>query len=209
MSISKACAMKKALFPALVAMLLACAAVQGAAEDKEDFSQLGYSPTFPTGHFDFEQDPEFSMIVAELKYWIVLFRHEEDDPSIDRLKRRNHFCAVGYVFPEKPNDPDKGKGGFGRKEVIVYWKEEGEFRRWTGDDPIQAAENFYYAASLAYDVSFTLKDTVERKLWETGQVTLGTGNHIKEDVENVIADCEKHGKQYVIKPFTPPAEEYP
>ena len=206
----KARAMKKALFPALVAVLLAGSAAQGAAEDKEDFSQLIYYGSFPTGHFDFEQDPEFSMIVAELKYWITIrSQYREEKRSIDPLKRWNHFCAVGYVFPEKPDDPNKGKGGLLRKEVIVYWKEEGNFRRWTGDDPIQVAESFYYARTLAHDVNFTLKDTVERKLWETGQVTLGTGTQLKEDVENVIADCEKHGKQYVIKPFTPPAEEYP
>ena len=197
--------MKKNLFLALVAMLLTGAATQGMAEDKEDFSQLGYSPIFPIGHFDFEQEAEFSMIVAELKYWILISRPDKEIYDSSRVGDWNHFCAVGYVFPDDPDEKPEERMG---KEVIVYWKEKGLFKRWDGDDPIQVAENFYYARSLAFSFGFSLEDTVERKLWETGQVTLGTGTMIKEDLENLIADCKKHGKQYVIKPFTPPVKEF-
>jgi hypothetical protein len=169
------------------------------AEEKEDFSQLIYGPVFPTGHFDFEQDPEFNMIVLELKNLILLYlggaKHQ-----IDRVKSWNHFCAVGYVFPDVEGRP------ISLKEVVVYWKEDGVFIRWTGDDPELVKQNFYYAQSLMSSFSYPLEGAVPRK--DLDKTTLGTRQLVKEDAENMIADCEKHGKQYVIGPFTPPFEEY-
>jgi hypothetical protein len=201
----KARAMEKTLFPVLAAVLLTGAAALSVAEEKEDFSQLIYDP-FPTGHFDFEQDPAFSMIVQELKYWIVNSRLDKEMYDTSRVNNWNHFCAIGYVFPD---DPDETPEEHIEKEVIVYWKEKKIFKRWHGDDPEAVEESFYYAHSLMFSRGFSLEDTIERKVWESGQILfLGTGTHIKEDLDNLITDCEKHGKQYTIKPFTPPAKNF-
>jgi hypothetical protein len=194
--------MKKNLL-ALVIAFLTCAATQGLAEDKEDFSQLFYYGILPTGHFDFEQDPKFSMIVLELKYWIVRSRYDDEDRNIDRLNRWNHFCAVGYIFPD---DPDVEKKPFSLKEVVVYWKEEGIFIRWTGDDPERVKQSFHYARSLMFSFSYPLEGAVPRK--DLDKTFLGTRQLVKEDAENMIADCEKHGNQYIIGPFTPPSDEH-
>jgi hypothetical protein len=193
----------KNVLSALVAAFLTCATAQGIAEEKEDFSQLIYGPVFPTGHFDFEQDPEFSMIVLELKNMIISLRYDDEDRSIDRLNRWNHFCAVGYVFPVDPNEKEEFPL---EKEVIVYWKEEGTLMRWWGDDPEKIKENFYYAKTLLFSRGFSIENAVERKYLD--QTILGTGQLVKEDFDNMLADCEKHGKQYIIGPFTPPFEEY-
>jgi hypothetical protein len=192
----------KNIFSALAALFLICVSAQGMAEEaEEDFSQLIYR-TPPLGHFDFEQDPEFSMIVLELKNWLVHQRHDEEH-GIDRLKRWNHFCAVGYVFPV---DPDEKEEFPLEKEVVVYWKEERVFKRWHGSDPKLAKENFYFAWGLRSSFGYSLEGAVSRK--DLDKTFLGTRQQIKEDAENLIADCEKHGNQYIIGPFTPPFEEH-
>ena len=193
----------KNILSALAALFLIFSSAQGLAEEKEDFSQLAYHPA-PVGRFDFEQDPFFSMIVQELKVMIIRFRDDEEH-GIDRLKRWNHFCAVGYVFPERP----VAKGDIRmEKEVAVYWQEEGAFIFWGGDDPEAVKENFYYAQSLYATRSFLMENAVDRKYLEQPFYSLGTGQLIREDLENIIADCKKHGRQYIIGPFTPPFEEH-
>ena len=192
----------KNILSALAALFLIFSSAQGLAEEKEDFSKLGYYPT-PLGRFDFEQDPFFSMIVQELKVVIIHRDNEEDD--VDRLKRWNHFCAVGYLLPERPVAES---GNNLNKIVAVYWQEEGEFRFWDGEVPGRAEENFYYALSLYGSPSFLMKDAVDRKYLEQPFYSLGTGQLIREDLENIIADCKKHGRQYIIGPFTPPFEEH-
>jgi hypothetical protein len=192
----------KNILSALVAAFLACASAQGMAEEKEGFSQLGYYGVLPTGHFDFEQDPKFNMIVLELKNLILLYL-DEAEHRIGRVKSWNHFCAVGYIFPDDPNEE---KGFPLKKEVVVYWKEKKSIIPWRGDNPEKVKENFYYAQSLLASRSFSVEDTVERKYLD--QTILGTGQLVKEDFDNVLADCEKHGNQYIIGPFTPPFEEY-
>jgi hypothetical protein len=51
-----------------------------------------------------------------------------------------------------------------------------------------------------------MEGAVSRK--DLDKTFLGTRQQIKEDAENLIADCEKHGNQYIIGPFTPPSEEH-
>ena len=194
----------KNIFSALAALFLTFSSAQGLAEEKEDFSQLGYDPP-PVGHFDFEQDPKFNMIVQELKVMIIRLRNDEEH-GIDKLKRWNNFCAVGYVFPNEP----VAKGDFFvEKEVVVYWKEDDEFINWWGEDePEKVKEDFYNALTLYFSPSSSMKNAAELKLWKEGKVTLGTRQLIREYAENLLADCKKHGRQYIIGPFTPPFEEH-
>jgi hypothetical protein len=194
--------MKNILSALLATAFLSCVTVQGMAEEKEDFSRLVYD-TPPLGHFDFEQDPRFSMIVLELKYMLASTRKYEKEHGIDKLKQWNNFCAVGYVFSV---DPDKKEEFPLEKEVVVYWKEKGRFIRWEGDDPERVKQSFHYARSLMFSFSYPLEGAVPRK--DLDKTFLGTRQLIKEDAENMIADCEKHGKQYIIGPFTPPSEEH-
>ena len=194
----------KNILSALAALFLIFSSAQGLAEEKEDFSKLGYYPT-PVGRFDFEQDPLFSMIVQELKVMIIYRDDEEDD--VDRLNRWNHFCAVGYVLPER--SVEEGDV-YINKKVAVYWQEEGEFIFWAGDDPEAVKESFYYARSLFFSPSFLMKDALDRKDYlEQSFYSIGGGGRlIREDLESIIADCKKHGSHYIIGPFTPPFDEH-
>jgi hypothetical protein len=178
--------MKNILF-VLTLALLASSPIHGGAEEKEDFSRLIWEPP-PTGHFDFERDPRFEMIELELKNLIVVNKF---------FTRRNHFCALGYEFPE-------GKGALAQKQVLVHWKEENRAKTWTGGNPELVKENFYYADSLIFSRGFSTINQVKR----TPDYNLGTGGYFQDDVDRLLADCEKHGKQYVIEPFTPPPMEF-
>ena len=194
----------KNILSALAALFLIFSSAQGLAEEKEDFSKLGYDPP-PVGHFDFEQDPAFSMIVQELKVMIIRLRNDEEN-GIDKLKRWNNFCAVGYVLPKRPVAEGHLLVG---KEVVVYWKEDDEFINWRGEEePEKVKENFYNAIDLSLSPSSSMKNAAELKLLEEGKVILGTRQLIKEYAENLLADCKKHGRQYIIGPFTPPFEEH-
>jgi hypothetical protein len=143
------------------------------------------------------------MIVLELKNWIVNSRYYDKDRGIDRLKRWNHFCAVGYMFPV---DPDEKEEFPLEKEVVVYWKEERGFKRWHGDNPDRVKQGFYHAQSLFFSYDYSLEGAALRK--DLDKIFLGTRQLVKEDADNLIADCEKHGNQYIIGPFTPPFEEH-
>jgi hypothetical protein len=180
----------KNLLPVLALMFLALLPVRSGAEGKENFSKLIWSPVPPIGHFNFERDPEFEMIELELKNLIIIS---------DLFTKQNHFCAVGYKFPEDERV-------LSQKEVIVYWKEENEVITWTGGRPELAKENFYYADTLIFARGFSTINQVKRE--DEGKVMLGTGGYFQDNVDNLLADCAKHGKQYVIEPFTPPPREF-
>ncbi|MDR1462152.1 MAG: hypothetical protein LBI68_03315 [Azoarcus sp.] len=203
MSRRKADAEHENILSALLATaFLSCAAAQGMADEKEDFSRLVYD-TPPLGHFDFEQDPDYSMIVQEIKAWITVVRYEGKNPGTDKVKRWNHFCAVGYTLPVDPNTKEE----FSKKtEVTVYWKEERILTFWTGSYPKLRKGDAGYGKSLTHEHHFSMDDILPRKDLET--TFLGGAQLIKEDAENTVADCEKHGNQYIIGPFTPPFEEH-
>jgi hypothetical protein len=201
--------MKTSLFILFASAFLAYTSAQSLAQEagkKENFPQLTFHNWFtPIARFDFEKDPAFSMIVQELKVVIARFRDDEEH-GIDRLKRWNNFCAVGYVLGK---DPYEEEGSPLQKRVIVYWQEDGSFIYWNGEEePEKVKENFYNALSLSFSRFYSMKDAVDYKLWKTGDIFLGTGQLIREDLESILADCKKHGRHYIIGPFTPPFEEY-
>jgi len=179
----------KHFFLFLVLSLVAIAS--GCKEDKEDFSNLIYGPRFPVRHFDFEREYVFSTMNMELKN-VILHR------SGKRFKVRNNFCAIGYVFPPTALKPE-------RKEVIVFWEEDEIIFRWDGGDPEAAKEDFYYASTLFHSPNISF----DSSLVESKDEPLGNGDFAyREDVENLLADCEKHGKKYTVEPFTPPQNRH-
>ncbi|MDR3214105.1 MAG: hypothetical protein LBT71_09370 [Azoarcus sp.] len=159
-------------------------------EPREDFSILIFKPPYPVGHFDFESDYNFSIIETELKNLIV-------DKMDDSFKTTNHFCAVGYVLPR-----DRKNKSAPRKEVVVHWREGKILYRWAGGDPNAAREDPYAARTLTFSPGISLDSDLfgdsKDQLLEQGSASF------MENVENVLADCEKHGKRYTIEPFAPP-----
>jgi hypothetical protein len=191
----------KNILSVFVALLLTCSSVQGVAEEKEDFSRLIYlSP--PIGHFDFERDSKFEMIMEDLSYWITHTFYDKGGRLIERPDLLNHFCAVGYKFP--PND-DEENHFYVEKELVVYWKEKGEFRRWFGSDRSVVLPGYRYAdyaSDLMESPGFSMKETVSAEDLDV-TVPIGSGHKIRERAENLVADCEKHGKNYIIGSGTP------
>jgi hypothetical protein len=162
------------------------------AEQQEDFSSLIFGQPYPVAHFDFEQEPVFSIIENEIKN-LIIGRND------DSFKAKNHLCAVGYEFPRQGK-----KRGPARREVVVYWKEGKMLYRWRGGDPKLAEQDFYNARSLMLSRSFPLdpnQGVVGGEESDSGGDKL---ENYKGRVENAIADCEKHGKSYEIEPFAPP-----
>jgi hypothetical protein len=160
-------------------------------ETRENFSALIFKPPYPIGHFEFEREYNFSIIELELKNLIV-------GGMDDRFKNENHFCAVGYVFPQARKN---GKNASPRKEVAVYWREGKILYRWTGGDPKAAKEDFYFARSLLFSPGISLDN---HSAEDKGQPLEESSATFRENVENLLVDCERHGRQYTIAPFAPP-----
>ncbi|MDR0701882.1 MAG: hypothetical protein LBF61_05630 [Azoarcus sp.] len=162
-------------------------------ETQEDFSTLIFRQIYPAGHFEFENEYNFSIIEIELKNLIV-------GRMDDSFKNENHFCAVGYVLPRTSRD--KKKTGR-RKEVVVYWREGKILYRWAGGDPKAAKEDFYFARSLLFSPGISLDGSLagEKAQAEDG---LDSSDDFQKNIGNTLADCERHGRQYTIAPFAPP-----
>jgi hypothetical protein len=166
--------------------------VEPAHTEQENFSSLIFSQPYPVRHFDFEREPVFSMIELEIKNLII-------GRKDDSFKEKNRLCAVGYEFPHTLQGKKKIPA---RKEVIVYWKEGKTLHRWRGGDPQAARRDFYNARSLLYSRSIPL-DPNQGVIGEGEEAGNGFDDY-KDRAENVISDCEAHGKLYEIEPFTPP-----
>ncbi|MDR1229748.1 MAG: hypothetical protein LBK55_12225 [Azoarcus sp.] len=164
---------------------------QAPPEAQEDFSALIFKPLYPMGHFEFENEYNFSILEIELKNLIV-------GRIDDSFKSENHFCAVGYVLPRSSRDRKKAAQ---RKEVVVYWREGKILYRWTGGDPKAAKEDFYFARSLLFSPGISLDDSLTGENSPPPEESLAD---FRKNIENTLADCERHGKQYTIAPFAPP-----
>jgi hypothetical protein len=161
-------------------------------ESQEDFSALIFKPPYPVGHFDFESEHNFSIIEIEMKNLIA------DKMDDNHFKHTNHFCAVGYVLPR---DRKTKKPGPPRREVVVHWLEGKILYRWAGGDPKAAKEEYYFTSSLKFSPGISLDGAPA----EGGDQPLEKDSaSFTENIENVLADCRKHGKQYTIEPFPPP-----
>jgi len=158
----------------------------------EDFSALIFEPPYPSGHFEFERETAFSAIEPELKN--LLARPLMDDS----YKTTNHFCAVGYVIPRDR----RAKAGVPRKEVVIYWREGQTLYRWTGGNPRTVAQDFIAGRSSIFS-SRTIAlfgdapDNGDRPVEDKSA-------SFRDNADNTIADCDKHGKRYTVEPFKPP-----
>jgi hypothetical protein len=163
-------------------------------EEMEDFSSLIFSqPPYPVRHFDFEQEPAFNARTVEIEMKNLIIGRNDDGHKIT-----NHFCAVGYEFPRQAR-----RKGTARREVVVYWKEGQMLYRWRGGDPNAAQRDFYDARTLLMYATGIPLDPAQGVTGEHAAEE-GKFDNYKERAENVIADCEKHGRSYEIEPFAPP-----
>ncbi|MDR1853679.1 MAG: hypothetical protein LBR05_02095 [Azoarcus sp.] len=165
------------------------------APTKEDFSNLIFRPPYPVGHFDFENEYVFTTLPLELKNLIV-------GRMDNSFKSTNHFCAVGYEIPRDRRGANKTAAAGNRKEVVVYWREGKIIYRWNGGDPKAAARDFYSARSMLFNSRGISLDPAA--LDGDDQPVERESASFRENADNVIADCDKHGKSYVIEPFVPP-----
>lgn len=144
---------------------------------------LIYDPP-PVGHMDPVDDRRFAVLDQELRYLIV----KRGDVSVS-----NHFCVVGYRF------------GDGEGEAVVHWYEARQLIRWGGHrDPDLAKAGLQYANSLFFSKAIDLDSDLVDKPEDAGLSTFLT---LRSQAEAVIDDCAKHGKAYVVPPFTPPEED--
>jgi hypothetical protein len=165
----------------------------------EEFSSLIFDLPYPVKHFDFEQESAFSNIEQEIKNLIV-------GGNDDSFKKINHFCAIGYEFPPVKvvgrKNAARRNAAAKKREVIVYWGEIGTLFRWKGGIPKDANQDFYAARSLFYSDRLPVDPAPNN----TGIETTGPSiaGSLKARAENVVTDCKKHGKSYMIEPFAPP-----
>jgi hypothetical protein len=167
--------------------------LESSQAEQEDFSSLIFSQPYPVRHFDFEREPVFSSIEIEIKN-LIIGRND------DSFKVKNHFCAVGYEFPRTHQGKKRNPA---KREVVVYWRESKTLYRWKGGDPQAAEQDFYNARSLMFSHSVPL-DPNKGVIGEGEEEPGDRFDDYKGRAENVVADCETHGKSYEIEPFTPP-----
>jgi len=117
--------------------------------------------------------PQFMQIEAELRNTVR--RH--GDRSVP-----NRFCAVGYRLKS------------GTLETVLLWDNAQSLIRWQGGDPAGVAEEDAESASFS-PVTDLRSDVVE-----DGSFPLGTRAVMRTDVEALIADCRRFGRQYTVPP---------
>ncbi|MDG9923490.1 MULTISPECIES: hypothetical protein [unclassified Pseudomonas] len=95
----------------------------------------------------------------------------------------NHFCLLGYRWD------------YDLEFVSVHWREGQMILRWHGDR--DWAEGFLSAVmSDGVDLQTGVIDAEDSR----GSTFLVT----RRNAEGTLEDCRRHGREYVIKPFTPP-----
>lgn len=96
---------------------------------------------------------------------------------------RNHFCMVGYRWPD------------GLSFASVHWREGGLILRWYGGTS-WADDEFEWYLNKAVNLQTGVIDADDPQ-GSTFLVTL-------RDANGTLEDCRRHGRQYVVEPFTPP-----
>lgn len=95
----------------------------------------------------------------------------------------NHFCLLGYRWAE------------GLEFVSVHWREGQMILRWHGEK--DWADGFLSAVvSDGVDLQTGVIDAEDSR----GSTFLVT----RRNAEGTLEDCRRHGREYVIEPFTPP-----
>jgi hypothetical protein len=95
----------------------------------------------------------------------------------------NHFCLLGYRWAD------------GLEFVSVHWREGQMILRWHGET--DWADGFLSAVvSDGVDLQTGVIDAEDSR----GSTFLVT----RRNAEGTLEDCRRHGREYVIEPFTPP-----
>lgn len=97
--------------------------------------------------------------------------------------RTNHFCLLGYRWPH------------GLEFVSVHWREGRMILRWHGGTD--------WAEDLLVSVVSHGID-LETGVIDADDVGGSTFLVTKRGAEGTLEDCRRHGREYVIEPFTPP-----
>jgi hypothetical protein len=123
----------------------------------------------------------FAYLETELRYLIARL----GDPGTE-----NHFCAVGYELRDTMN------------EAVVIWKEGHRLFRWYGTYHYAVDEKLHPGSLFE---SSTL-DLATGEIANQNENVPEIGMATRAQVEGTQEDCEKHGRQVVILPFTPPPD---
>lgn len=124
--------------------------------------------------FDPTSEADFSAPQAELRH-LLTYREAN--------RQTNHFCLLGYRWPD------------GHAFVSVHWREGGLIMRWYGGTQWQD-DNLLWAIHKGVDLQTGVIDADDPQ----GSTFLET----RRDAEGTLEDCRRHGRQYLIEPFTPP-----
>lgn len=117
-------------------------------------------------------------------------RYSQPEPELRLLlvdqkanARTNHFCLLGYRWPN------------GHEFVSVHWREGQLIMRWHGGTD--------WADGL---LAAVVSDGVDLETSVIESDDTGTSNFLvpRRKAEGTIEDCRRHGREYVIEPFTPP-----
>ena len=131
-----------------------------------------------TGRFKVSSNPHYRNPAGAMKY--LLARTGRND-------RRNHFCAVGYQWPE------------GTTQAWVLWKEEQTLMLWRGDLYPDMRDIGLFSANRSLRLG---KDTVATANDLAGSTYLVTEAWWRA----VASDCRQRGEHYTIKPFKAPVQ---
>ncbi|WP_137973869.1 hypothetical protein [Pseudomonas sp. F(2018)] len=127
--------------------------------------------------FDPASEARYCHPEAELR---LLLTHQQANAAT------NHFCLLGYRWAE------------GLEFVSVHWREGQMILRWHGEK--DWADGFLSAVvSDGVDLQTGVIDAEDSR----GSTFLVT----RRNAEGTLEDCRRHGREYVIEPFTPPPVE--
>lgn len=132
---------------------------------------------------EFEQKPVKRVVAAEDGYY------GPPERAIRKLllgekknKRTNHFCVVGYAWPDN------------NVQVWVHWTQEQRLLLWRDNSDIEMREKGLIHAQRNLKLG---KDTVEKAADIQGSTYLVT----RAWWQAVSKDCAAHGQKFTIRPF--------
>ncbi len=137
----------------------------------------GFGPSIYSGmnaRFDPAAEARYRQPEAELR---LLLADQKANTAT------NHFCLLGYRWD------------YGLEFVSVHWREAQMILRWHGEG--DWVEDFLSAVvSDGVDLQTGVIDAEDSR----GSTFLVT----RRNAEGTLEDCRRHGREYVIEPFTPP-----
>ena len=135
----------------------------------------------PNHHFLVSQTPAFRLPKRTLRRYIETYKKQN---------QINHFCIVGYHFPENPrlNSPESydAYGFWQEKNQLFLYQASGD----AAEDPED--EGWKFAIHTSWDWNHDTRDD---------DTNLGIHAVTKAWWTSVVRDCWKHGEFYTIQPL--------